>query len=179
MLFRVLVGESGQRRFPDACDAGQGDGRHAGLDEPAIDLLDCLLALLDRSRVGGRRESDDAAVRCLLPHGWLGEQRGNGLGHLDNDLRRGEGGSRAHVLLRGRGGDGKKPLKEADDDPEDGKDDQQATRPGTTHDALAVQDPQGRAAQQEEERDPQDEEAPLSELLALAGFRGCLFLLLC
>jgi hypothetical protein len=70
-------------------------------------------------------------------------------------------------------------LKETDHDPEDSKDDQQATRPGTTHDALAVQDPEGRTAQQEEERDPQDEEPPLPELLALAGFAGRLFLLLC
>ena len=66
------------------------------------------------------------------------------------------------VLLRGRRGDGKKPLKEADHDSEDGKDDQQGARPGTTHDALAVQDPEGRTAQQEEECDPQRNRRSLS-----------------
>ena len=83
------------------------------------------------------------------------------------------------MMLRRRGGDGKKPLKEANHDPKDGKDDQEGARPGTLNYALAVQDPQDGAAQQEEERDPHDEEPPLSELLALACFAGCLFLLLC
>src|SRR5690349_10068600 len=94
-------------------------------------------------------------------------------------MRRWEDSSGVRVLLRGRGGDGKQPLNETDHDAKDGKDDQQGTRPGTTHEALAVQDPEGRAAQQKKERNSQNEEPPRSELPALAGFARCLFLLLC
>ena len=69
-------------------------------------------------------------------------------------------------------------MEKPDNDAGDSKNDQQDARPGTPDNALAVQYPENRGANQQKNGDTNDDEAPLLQLLALPCFTLLLILLL-